>query len=41
MAVTTNMDPVAWLRKHLDEDGSDLLREMIKTFAEQLMDAEA
>ncbi len=41
MAVTNTMDPVAWLRKHLDEDGSDLLREMIKAFAEQLMDAEA
>jgi len=41
VAVTNTMDPVAWLRKHLDEDGSDLLREMIKAFAEQLMDAEA
>jgi transposase-like protein len=35
------MDPVAWLRKRLDEDGSDLLAEMIRSFAEQLMDAEA
>jgi putative transposase len=41
VAVPNTMDPVAWLRKHLDEDGSDLLREMIKAFAEQLMDAEA
>ncbi len=41
MAVTNNMDPVAWLRKHLDEDGPDLLREMVRSFAEQLMDAEA
>jgi hypothetical protein len=35
------MDPVAWLRKHLDDGASDLLREMIRSFAEQLMDAEA
>ncbi len=41
MAVTNNMDPVAWLRKHIDEDGPDLLREMVRSFAEQLMDAEA
>lgn len=41
MAVPNMMDPLAWLRKHLEEDGSDLLREMIKTFAEELMAAEA
>lgn len=41
MAVPTKMDPLSWLRKHLEEDGSDLLREMIKTFAEELMAAEA
>jgi putative transposase len=41
VAVPNNMDPVAWLRKHLDEDGPDLLREMVRSFAEQLMDAEA
>jgi transposase-like protein len=35
------MDPLAWLRKHLDEDGSDLLREMVRAFAERLMSAEA
>jgi len=35
------MNPLAWLRKHLDGDGSDVIREMIKTFAEQLMSAEA
>jgi transposase-like protein len=29
------------LRKHLEEDSSDLLREMIREFAEQLMAAEA
>ena len=41
MAVPTTMEPLAWLRKHLEEDGSDLLREMIREFAEQLMAAEA
>ena len=41
MAVPNNLDPAAWLRKHLEEDGGDLLREMIKTFAEVLMAAEA
>jgi transposase-like protein len=35
------MDPLVWLRKHLEEDGSDLLREMIRDFAEQLMSADA
>ncbi|HEX2027855.1 MAG TPA: IS256 family transposase [Nitriliruptorales bacterium] len=35
------MEPLTWLRKHLEEDGSDLLREMIREFAEQLMAAEA
>ena len=37
MAVPNTMEPLAWLRKHLDEEGSDLLREMIREFAEQLM----
>lgn len=41
MAVPNTMEPLAWLRKHLEEDGSDLLREMIREFAEQLMSAEA
>lgn len=41
MEVLTNMDALVWLRKHLDEDGSDLLREMVRTFAERLMAAEA
>ena len=36
------MNPLAWLRKHLDDEGgSDLVREMLKAFAEQLMSAEA
>jgi putative transposase len=39
--VPTKMNPVAWLRKHLDGDGDDVVREMIKAFAEQLMAAEA
>jgi len=38
--VPNNMDALEWLRKHLDEDGSDLLREMVKVFAERLMGAE-
>jgi putative transposase len=40
VAVPNNMDALDWLRKHLDADGSDLLREMVKTFAERLMAAE-
>jgi transposase-like protein len=35
------MDPLAWLRKHLESDGGDLLGEMVKAFAEQLIAAEA
>jgi putative transposase len=38
--VPDNMDALEWLRKHLDADGSDLLREMVRTFAERLMAAE-
>ena len=38
--VPNNMDALEWLRKHLDTDGSDLLREMVRTFAERLMAAE-
>jgi transposase-like protein len=34
------MDGLEWLRKHLDAEGSDLLREMVRTFAERLMAAE-
>ena len=36
-----NMDLLAWLRKQLAEAGPDLLREMVRTFAESLMGAEA
>jgi len=35
------MDPLAWLRKHLESDGGDLLRDMLQAFAESLMEAEA
>jgi putative transposase len=38
--VPDNMDALDWLRKHLDAEGSDLLREMVRTFAERLMAAE-
>ena len=36
-----NMDLLGWLRKQLAEAELDLLREMVKTFAEALMGAEA
>ena len=40
--VPDKMNPLAWLRKHLDDEGgNDLIREMVKAFAEQLMSAEA
>ena len=38
--VANNMDVLEWLRKHLDTDGSDLMREMVAAFAERLMAAE-
>ncbi len=40
MEVPNNMDALEWLRKHLDDEGSDLLRDMVKVFAERLMGAE-
>ena len=40
MVNLNKMDALAWLRKHLDDDGSDVLREMVRGFAEQLMAAE-
>ena len=40
MVNLNKMDALAWLRKDLDDDGSDLLREMVRGFAEQLMAAE-
>lgn len=36
-----NMDLLGWLRKQLSETEPDLLREMVKSFAEALMGAEA
>lgn len=36
-----NMDLLGWLRKQLAEAEPDLLREMVRTFAENLMGAEA
>lgn len=35
------MDPMSWLRKQLETADVDLLREMVRTFAETLMSAEA
>jgi transposase-like protein len=36
------MNALAWLRKHLEGDGgNDVIREMVKAFAEELMSAEA
>jgi hypothetical protein len=34
------MDALKWLRKQLDSDGDDLLREMVREFAQRLMAAE-
>lgn len=39
--VEHTMDPTAWLRKQLEEADPDLLREMVRTFSEALMGAEA
>lgn len=39
--VETRMDPLAWLRKQLEEADVDLLREMVRSFAETLMSADA
>ena len=36
-----SLDPLDWLRKHLEQDSPDLVRDMLKAFAEQLMSAEA
>jgi putative transposase len=38
--VDNNMDALAWLRKQLDSDENDLLREMVAEFARRLMAAE-
>ena len=39
--VEQTLDPVVWLRKHLEEADTDLLREMVHTFIQALMSAEA
>ncbi len=39
--IDNTMDALGWLRKHLDADGSDVVREMVAAFAQQLMSAEA
>ncbi len=41
MAVPNNVDPLAFVRKHLEQGNQDLLAEMVKAFADQLMAAEA
>ncbi len=38
--VEPTMDPLVWLRKHLEEADTDLLREMVHTFIQALMGAE-
>jgi putative transposase len=41
VTVPTTIDASAWLSKHLEENDPDLLRAMVKAFAEALMSAEA
>jgi putative transposase len=38
--VKNTMDELAWLRKQLDGDGDDVVREMVREFAQRLMAAE-
>ena len=39
--VETRMDELVWLRNQLEVEGNDLLREMVRSFAQGLMSAEA
>jgi putative transposase len=39
--VASTMDLLGWLRKHLEEADTDLLRELVATFVQALMGAEA
>ena len=39
--VELRMDPLTWLRKQLETADVDLLREMVRAFAENLMSADA
>jgi transposase-like protein len=36
-----SFDALDWLRKQLEQDSPDWVREMVKAFADQLMSAEA
>jgi hypothetical protein len=38
--VSNTMDALEWLRKQLDGDENDLLREMVREFDQRLMAAE-
>ena len=40
MVNPNTMDELAWLRKHLDSDGNDVIREMVREFAQRLTAAE-
>ena len=37
--INKSMDVLAWLRRQLEADDNDLLREMVRSFAEELMGA--
>jgi len=39
--INESMDALVWLRKQLETDNNDLLREMVRSFAEELMGADA
>ena len=39
--IDKSMDALVWLRKQLESADTDLLREMVRSFAEALMGAEA
>ncbi len=39
--IDTSMDALVWLRKQLETNDNDLLQEMVRSFAEGLMSAEA
>ncbi len=39
--INESMDALEWLRKQLETGDNDLLREMVRSFAEELMGAEA
>ena len=41
MAARSSIDRAGWLRERLESAGPDLLREMVRTFADALMSAEA